>query len=134
MKTPRSQLARIIAGSTMKSGVSKQLAKEIAAYMLEENRTAELASLVRDVQAEWAKNGYVEVIAASARELSPQVMKDIEAEARKLYPEAQTIRITPQLSPDLVGGVALTIIDRRLDLTTKAKLQQFKMLAVNGKE
>ena len=134
MKTPRSQLARIIAARTLKSGPSKQLAKEIAAYMLEENRTGELASLVRDVQADWAKDGYVEVIAASARELSPEVMKDIEAEARKVYPEAKTIHITPQLSPDLVGGVALTIIDRRLDLTTKAKLQQFKMLAVNGKE
>jgi F0F1-type ATP synthase delta subunit len=61
-------------------------------------------------------------------------MKDIETEARKIYPAAKTIRITPQLQPDLVGGVALTIIDRRLDLTTKAKLQQFKMLAINGKE
>lgn len=134
MKAPRSQLARIIAARTLQSGTSKQLAKEVAAYMLEENRTGELASLLRDVQADWAKDGYVEVIAASARELSPQVMKDIEAEARKVYPSAKTIRITPQLQPDLVGGVALTIIDRRLDLTTKAKLQHFKMLAVNGKD
>jgi F0F1-type ATP synthase delta subunit len=134
MKTPRAQLARIIAARTVKTGTSKQLAKAVAAYMLDENRTGELASLVRDVQADWAREGYVEVIAASAHELSPQVMKDIETEARKIYPAAKTIRITPQLQPDLVGGVALTIIDRRLDLTTKAKLQQFKMLAINGKE
>ena len=134
MKTPRSQLARILAARTMKSGLSKQLAREVAAYMLEENRTGEIASLLRDVQADWAKDGYVEVIAASAHELSPQVINDIEAEARKIYPSAKTIRVTPQLRPDLVGGVAMTIIDRRLDLTTKAKLQQFKMLAVNGKE
>lgn len=134
MKTPRSHLARIIAGRTLKSGLSKPMAQQLAAYLLEENRTGELASLIRDVQAEWAREGYVEVVAASAHELSPQVMKDIEAEARKVYPEAKTIRITPQLQPDLVGGVALTIIDHRLDLTTKAKLQQFKMMAVNGKE
>ena len=134
MKTPRTQLARIIADRTLKHGISKSDTKALAAYLLEERRVGDVASLVRDVRADWAQAGYIEVIAASAHELSPQVLKDIEAEARKAYPEAKTIHITQVLQPDLVGGVKLTIVDRQLDLTIRSKLQQFKMFATNGKE
>jgi len=134
MKTPRTQLARIIASRTLKHGITKPDARALAAYLLEERRVGDVASLVRDVQADWADAGYVEVVAASAHELSPEVLKDIEAEARKAYPEAKTIHITQELQPDLVGGVKLTIVGRQLDLTIRSKLQQFKMWATNGKD
>ena len=134
MKTPRSQLAKLIAARTLTSGFSKQEATAIAAYLLEERRAGELASILRDVQADWAKSGYVEVIAASAHTLTPAILKDIEAEARKVYPEAKRIVVTEQLQPDLVGGVALVIVDHQLDLTTRGKLQEFKMLAMQGKD
>lgn len=134
MKAPRRQLAKFLADRTLKSGLSKQEATAVAAYLLEENRAQELPSIVRDVQAEWADAGYVEVLAASAHELSVEALKDIEAEARKLYPDAKKIHITTQLQPELVGGVKLTIIDHQLDLTTRGKLQQFKVLATNGKD
>lgn len=134
MKTPRSQLAALIARRTLQSGLPKKEAISIAAYLLEERRASELASLLRDVQADWAHDGYVEVVAASAHALTPAVMKDIEAEARKLYPASKRIVVTEQREPDLVGGVKLMIIDHQLDLTTRGKLQEFKMLAMEGKD
>lgn len=133
MKTPRVQLARLIADKS-KSSDRKTLAKEVACYLLEEGRTQELDSILRDVQAIRANEGFVEVIATSAHELSATICQDIEAEARKLYPNAKKVCITPRLQPDLIGGVRLQIIDHQLDLTTRAKLQKFKMLAVYGKD
>lgn len=133
MKTPRAQLARLIAKTTLTSQ-STDIAKEVAAYLLEEGRTQELDSILREVQADWAKQGYVEVIATSAHELTPEARKAIEAEACRLYPDAKKIVITSRLQPDVIGGVRLQIIDHQLDLTTRGQLQKFKMLAVYGKD
>ncbi len=133
MKASRTAVAHIMAQQTLRSGVSEHSAQALAAYLLEEGRTNELASIMRDIQAAWAEAGYVEVIAQSAHELSPTDLKDIETEARRLHPQGR-ISITTHLQPDLVGGVRVSIIDKQLDLTTRAKLQLFKRLAVHGKE
>ena len=135
MKTPRKQIARIVAGRALaKGGLTSAETMSLAAYLLEEKRTGELDSLMRDVLADWAGDGYVEVIAASAHELSPQVLQDIEAEARRMYPDAARIVVTPKIDPALVGGVQLAVVDYRLDLSVAAELKKFKMLAVHGKD
>jgi F0F1-type ATP synthase delta subunit len=134
MKTPRTDIASIIARRTLQSGMSKAEAMSLAAYLLEEGRTGELDSLLRDVQADWAKDGVVEVIASSAHELSPQVMKDIEAEARSIYKDAKRIIITTKIDPEIVGGVRLAFVDYRLDLSVAGELKKFKTLATNGKD
>ena len=76
MKAPRTRIASTIADRTLNSGQSgqesaaKSVAKEVAAYLLAENRVGELDSILRDVQADWAEAGYVEVLASSAFPLS----------------------------------------------------------------
>jgi F0F1-type ATP synthase delta subunit len=134
MKTSRRQLAGVIARSTLHAGFTRQDAMHIAEYLLQERRTSDLDSLLRDVREQWAQDGYVEVLATGARALSSQVRADIEAEARYLYPDASRIVITEQIQPDLVGGVRIEVIGRQLDLTTRHTLQQFKMLATRGKD
>ncbi len=134
MKTPRKQIASIIAKQSLGKGLTKSQVQSLAAYLLEEGRTGELGSLMREVQSAWADRGQVEVIAASAHELSPQVKSDIEAEARRMYPDAQRVVVTHQLDPDLIGGVRLSIVDYRLDLSVTGELKKFKMLAVHGKD
>jgi len=134
MKAPRNQIAKLIARRSLAGKLTAAHIKQLAAYILEEGRSAELASILRDVQAVWAREGYVEVIATSAHTLTPAVNKDIEREARRLYPDAKKITITPHLDPNAIGGVKLSIVDHQLDLTTRSKLQQFKMLAVHGKD
>ena len=133
MKTSRLQLSRLIARQTL-AEQPNNLAKQVAAYLISEHRTGELASLMRDVQAERAEHGYVEVVAHCAHELSEGVRRDIEAEARQLFPAARHVTVTEQLEPDLIGGVRLEIVDRQLDLSTRGQLQKFKMLAARGKE
>lgn len=134
MKTPRTRIAGVVADRTLKSGASQQLSRELAAYLLAERRTGELDSILRDVRADWAKAGYVEVVARSAHQLSDAVRADIERQAQSLYPAAKQIAVSQVLDPEVIGGVRLTIIDRQLDLSIETTLHRFKQLTLSGKE
>lgn len=133
MKVGRKSLAKIVADKARHES-AKSEARAVAAYLLTEKRTGELGSLLRDVQAVWADEGYVEVIATSAHELSATAKRDIEDQARALYPEAKHVLVTPQLDPAVIGGVRLEVVAYQLDLTTKAMLNRFKTAALARKD
>lgn len=129
MKIPRSQITPVLTNLSMKSDTNVQnLAREIAAYLLDENRTGELDSLLRDVIEMRAERGIVEITAVSAHELSAVVRSDIERQVRDQYPDAKDIIINERIDPTMVGGVRLELIDRQLDLTVRSKLNHFKAL------
>jgi F0F1-type ATP synthase delta subunit len=135
MKTPRTRIARLLADKTLGSNVDpKQLSREIAAYLLETRRTGELASLLRDIEAEWAARGYVEVLAYSAHPLTTSVRSSITGQVQGLYPEAKKIIITEVIDDTILGGVKLLVANRQLDLSVQSKLNQFKQLTLAGKE
>jgi F0F1-type ATP synthase delta subunit len=134
MKQPRTKLAQTIADTTLKSGSTKHYAKEVAAYLLSEGRVGELDSLLRDVQADWAKAGFVEVIAASAHPLTSEIKTTIAAQIKQRYPEAKTVLITEQFDPAVIGGVRVSLANEQLDLSIEAKLNRFKQLTTAGKE
>ena len=128
MKASRTRLASTIASRTLKSGVSDKFAEEIAAYLLSEGRVSELNSIMRDVQEDWAQAGYVEVLAASAHELSGDVKTKIITQVKALYPSAKQIVVTEVHDPLIVGGVRLSLANQQLDLSVEAKLNKFKQL------
>jgi len=128
MKTPRTRLAGAIADRSLKEGASPKLAQEIAAYLLSEGRVSELNSILRDVQADWANAGYVEVLAASAHALSSEVKANITTRVKALFPAAKQIVVTEVHDPSVVGGVRLNLANQQLDLSVEAKLNQFKQL------
>lgn len=132
MKTPRHQISGIIAADTLRKGVSKQYARKIAAFLLAEHRVNDLDSIVRDVQADWADAGHLEVIADSAHELTPAVKTDITRKVRQFYPSVKQIAVEERRDPDVLGGVRLNLPGRQLDLTARAKLNKFKQLTGTG--
>lgn len=134
MKASRTRLAKLIAERTLKQGVSKRFDKEIAAYLLSEGRVNELDSLLRDVQADWAEAGHVEVVARSAYPLTAAVKADIRREVKKVHPGAQQVVINEVIDPDMVGGVRLNLPNRQLDLSIRSKLNRFKQSVTSGKE
>ena len=134
MKQPRTKIARVIADNTLKGGVSKKFSNEIAAYLLSERRVNELDSVLRDVQADWAEAGYVEVIATTAHELTATIKADIVKQIKSLYPAAKQIMVTEVRDPAVIGGVRLSLANQQLDLSVQAKLNRFKQLAATGKE
>lgn len=134
MKTRRTRIAQTIADRTLKSGSSKKLSQEIAAYLLAERRVSELDSVLRDVQADWAEAGYVEVIARSAHSLTAATKAEIAEQVKSLYPSAKKIIVTEVADPDVIGGVRLDLANQQLDLSIEAKLNKFKQLTLTGKE
>lgn len=134
MRTSRTRLAKLLAERTLKHGVSRRFDKEVAAYLLSEGRVNELDSLLRDVQADWAEAGHVEVIARSAYPLSAAIKADIRREVKKVHPAARQIVVNEVIDPDMVGGVRLNLPNRQLDLSIRSKLNMFKQSVSAGKE
>ena len=134
MKTPRTRIAHAIADQTLRHGSSKRYAEEIAAYLLSEGRAPELDSLLRDIQADWADQGYVEVLARSAHVLDATTKADIAKRAQALFPAANDVVVTEVHDPSVIGGVQLQLADQQLDLSVEAKLNKFKQLTIAGKE
>ncbi len=134
MKLPRRLPAEAIAKKTLHVTDFQQLAREIAAYLMEENRVAELEPLLRDVMAYRARHGKLEVSVVSAHELTDTVLKDVRAILKEHYPRAESIHLSHELVPEMVGGVRLIMPDEQLDLSLRSKLSNFKHLTMNGKE
>lgn len=128
MKVARTRIASTIANTTLAKGPSKEYAREVAAYLLAEGRVGELDSLLRDVQADWAEKGYVEVIARSAHPITEETKQQIAAQAKKLYPNASQLVVTPVEDTSVIGGVQISLADKQLDLSVEAKLNKFKQL------
>lgn len=134
MKTPRLRIASTIASQTLKNGASKRYAQEVAAYLLAEGRVGELDSLLRDIREDWAKQGYVEVLAYSAHPLTAEIKADIAKRLRALYPTATSVVVTEVLDQSVIGGVQIRLANQQLDLSIEAKLNKFKQLTRAGKE
>jgi F-type H+-transporting ATPase subunit delta len=124
----------VCADKTLSAGFSKEYAKEIAAYLLSEGRIGEVDSLLRDVQAEWAEQGYVEVLARTAHSITDDEKEEIKRQVGVLYPAAKQIVVTEVADPQVIGGVRLSLANQQLDLSVEAKLNKFKQLTAAGKE
>lgn len=133
MKTPRHTIAALLGKRSLTVGLNtKQFSRSIAAYLLENGRTGELDSLLRDVMEYRAEHGVVEVVAVSARGLSPQVQTDIRAQVKRLHPDAKDIIISEVHDPSIIGGVRLELPNQQLDLSVRGKLNRFKQLTAVG--
>jgi F0F1-type ATP synthase delta subunit len=134
MRTPRARIAGVVASQTLSQGISNDYAREVAAYLLNTGRVGELESLLRDIQADWAQSGYIEVIARSAHPITDTIRNDIADQVRPLFPGAEIVHVTDVIDSSIVGGVQIQLADRQLDLSVEAKLNTFKQLTGAGKD
>lgn len=127
----RTVLAEATAKALKSDGTSKT-AKSMAAYLMEEGRTGELQSLMRDMRQYRADHdGIVEVNAVSAHPIGESVKADIEAEIRRLYPGLKSVIINSVIDESAVGGIRLELANAQLDLTVRAKLNKLKQAVTN---
>jgi len=132
--TFRQQLAATIAERTLTVKDSKQLSKEIAAYLMSEHQTEDLNSIIRDVIAYRNEKGYIEANVLSAYPISSDVRMDIKKYIHDLYPNAKHVMLNEVVDPSLVGGVRLEVGDRQLDFTVRAKLNSLKRMTAARKD
>jgi F0F1-type ATP synthase delta subunit len=128
MSKSRVKLASFIADETLKGGASKNFTKAVAAYLLETGDIDDLSSIIRDVQAVWAENGRVEVIASTAHDLDEVARQEIKQAVMSVYPNAKQVIINEVQDDQVLGGVKLNLADTQLDLTAESKLKQFRHL------
>lgn len=127
MKVPRNELVPVLAKLSTKLP-AKKFSAEVANYLLDEHRTGELDSLARDLVNYRAASGLVEVTAVSARQLNTAALKEVRQKVKQVYPAARRIIINQRLDESQIGGVRLEMPGRQLDLSLRAKLNQFKQL------
>ena len=132
-KLPRRLVATAIAQRTLKPIPARQLAQEIAAYLLVNRRVSQLESVLRDVMQYRADQGIVEVLASAAHPLTDAVRADITAQLRGLYPDAKQIIISENLDDSLVGNIRLELANKQFDASFRTKLNHFKQLTAAGK-
>ena len=133
-KVPRHVIAEVIASRSLENVSAEVLAKETAAYLISQHRTAELDSLVRDILQYRADHGIVEVTALSSHELNDSIRKNIRADIQELYPSAKQIIINEDLDENVMGGIRLSLANQQFDASIRSKLNHFKQLTVAGKE
>lgn len=129
-----SHLVEVIGAKSLDASDFRQLAREIAAYLMETNQTAGLESLIRDIMAYRARHGVVESTTTSAHALSNDDIDDIKYILRSEYPQANSLFINETKDPSVIGGVRIDMPGEQLDLTVRAKVNTFKRLTTTGKE
>ena len=133
MKKSRNELSELIGKRTMHVSEYDALVNEIAAYLLMENITSDLDSIMRDVMQYRFEHGIVEATVLSAHELSKVDLDDIDQVLRAEYPSATTYIVDQKIDTSLVGGVKIEFPGAQLDLSIFSRLNLFKRQVEAGK-
>jgi len=132
-KATRHDIAAHIADKSLQSNTAG-LAKEVAAYLLAEGRTAELDSLLRDVMLARADRGVIDVNVVSKYDLTEHVRDEVRAKVRAAYPDAKRIELNEYRDDDVIGSIRVELADKQLDLSIQGQLNKFKSLVATGKD
>lgn len=103
----------------------KDLARELAAFLVDSRRVRELELIVRDIESALADRGLLLAEAASSRKLSSEAANEIQAYLKKTT-KADKIYLRQTVDENLLGGVRITIPGHELDATLRYKLNQLK--------
>lgn len=128
MKISRKQLANIVADEVGTASSTKKVSKAVAAFLIQEHKTSDLPSLLRDIEEDWAKDGYVNLVAVSAHPLNSEIKQDIKKQVQHIYPKLKKVFIEQKIDSAVLSGVRLELANYQLDLTAQTKLDQLKQL------
>lgn len=128
MKVARTELAALIGEKTLHVSNTQLLAREVAAYLLQENRSQELESLMRDVLAYRESHGVIEAEVASAHELTPETLRDVKNIIQEHFSEAKQVHVHEHIDTDVIGGLKITMANDQLDMSVRKQLDTFKRL------
>lgn len=111
----------LIAGKPTK----KALLTELAAFLIDTQRTKELDLIVRDVEHYLAEKGYVRTTIVSAFDLTVETKKTLEAFVKK-QTKASQVSLSSMVEPAVLGGVKISVPGRELDQTIARQLTVLK--------
>lgn len=130
----RVDIAKVIGERTLHVKDAKELAREVAAYLLDTGRTNDLDSLIRDVMEYRAQQGVIDAEVVSAYDVTDATIRDIEDIVKTEYSKAKSVQVAKRIDPSVVGGVRVDMANEQLDLTIRNRIDTFKRLTANIKE
>lgn len=124
-KLSRRQISAYVAQQLISGAPTKALVQQLAAYLIDARRTKELGLIIRDVQYNLAKQGYVAGSVTTANELDAATKKAIEAYAKQKT-GAKHIHLDTSVDPSVLGGMRLSLPGSELDTTIARQLTALK--------
>lgn len=124
-KLSRRALALHVATHLVNGKPQKEIAQQLAAYLIWTRRTRELSIIVRDIQFYLAEHGHVAGTVTSARELSAEILKEIK-DFTKDKIGAKDVSLDINVDESLIGGIKLEIPGYELDSTISRQLTTLK--------
>ena len=104
---------------------------EVAAFLVQANRTRETDLIAHDIESALAHRGVVVVTVTSAQPLTEQARKDVIA-TMKQHHDGATVHIKEKLDPTLLGGVIIKTPTEEMDASIRSAL--LKLTTSNMKE
>lgn len=117
----RRKIARYAAEQLTAGVATKDVIKQLAAFLVDTGRMPEYELLVRDIEAELADRGVVVADVTSARPLEA----GLKQEVAKLV-GAKSVQIRQSVDPAVLGGIRVDIPGKRFDGTIRHKLTALK--------
>lgn len=106
---------------------SVDISSKVAAFLIDNSKTSDLDSILRDVtQARAVKNGIVELTARSAFPLDANTKESINGVVRRQYQGVKKIIIHEVIDTTAIGGVNVEFANANLDLTIRTKLNKLR--------
>lgn len=122
----RRSIAKYIAGSLIEGKTSKKaLLTELAAFLIDTQRTKEVDVIIRDIEYYLAEKGYVRTTIVSAFDISEETKKTLEAFVKE-QTKATQVSLSSMVEPAVLGGVKISVPGRELDQTIARQLTVLK--------
>ena len=119
-KLSRRKLAEYIADRAQNGTVPAEALKEVAAYLTQSRRVRELPLVVRTIEDVLAERGQVVARVTSARPLTEELRRSIEAQI------GGTVYMQQMVDERVLGGVKVTTPSRSLDATLIKRINSIR--------
>ena len=121
----RRSIARNIAERLVAGETSSVLAQQLGAYLLQNRRTKELDTILRDVAHHLADAGYVEAEVTVAHEMTPATEKAVTLLVASKT-GASSVSLATKIDESVLGGVKVVVPGRELDATIAQQLRTLR--------
>lgn len=114
--------------SQIESGADTSIiARQLASLLIDERRTRDASALLRAVEAELNKRSSTQVTVTSAYELTNEVKQQLAS-----ILEVENPVYTDVIDSSVIGGAKARAGEKEIDLTVRAKLNNFKRTVAKG--
>jgi len=127
----RRKIATFVAQQLAAGTTAPHLARQVAAYLIEQRRTNEVELLIRDIETVLADTyDSVTLSVTSAHVLSAELAAQLVSFIEAKQPGKHAIITETVVDPELIGGVIIQTPTATFDSSIKSQLQQLTAASV----